>query len=374
MAHEIEFRNGVAQMAYVGATPWHGLGKRLDVAPTTVAEACRMAGLAGWEVQLQQLYLADGRKVDQFATVRKLDGAIVGNGVGSNYRVVQNEVALAPFDAFLKAGAASVETAGSLKGGSKVWLLAKVNRPDAVVVPRSDDRVAQYLVVATSHDGSIAVSFQTTPIRVVCQNTLSAAMGDGRNAMRVRHTASAEATLDAVTGAIEKMDADFRKSADMWKALAKVQVTEAKVRAYIDAVFPPAPGKVTAPPAELMDLDDVIPGKAPASNGVADFASLLSRPARINATQDETTRLLGKPAGARDESRRVQDNVIEILERGGRGLDMPGVKGTAWAAYNAVTEYLTWERGRSNDNRMQALWFGDIGKRALSAAADSFLK
>lgn len=373
MAHEIEIRNGRASMMYVGQTPWHGLGTRLETAPATVAEALRMAGLAGWEVQLQRLYLSDGRAVDSFATVRKLDGAVLGSGMGSNYRVVQNETALAPFDAFLRAGAASVETAGSLKGGSKVWLLAKVNKPDAVVVPRSDDRVAQYLVVATSHDGSTAVCLQATPIRVVCQNTLSMAMGDGSRSMRIRHTAGAGAALDAVTGAIEKMDGDFRRTTEMWKALASKSVTETSVRAYVDAVFPPPPVKAKSVPAADLNLDELVTSKP--IGGVADFASLLGRAARISAGQpDDASRLLGLPAGAREESRRVQDNVIEILERGGRGLDMPGVRGTAWGAYNAVTEYLTWERGRSNDNRMGALWFGDVGKRALSAAADSFLK
>lgn len=369
MAHEIAFANGKAQMMYVGETPWHGLGVKLATPPATVGEALKAAGLDGWNVKLQQLQLSDGRKVDCWATVRA-DGAILGSGMGGNYRVVQNEVALAPFEPFLRSGSATVETAGALKGGSKVWLLAKIARPDAVIVPRSDDRVAQYLLVATSHDGSIAVTFLPTPTRVVCNNTLSIAMNldrQGRartnNGMRIRHTDSAAASLDAVTNAIEKMDANFRSTADMWRALAGKSVTETQVRAYIDAVFPPPPAKPAKSAPAMVELDDAI-GTA------ATFASLLSKPARLKAQTDE----LGHASEqAETSTRRVADNIIEILERGGRGLDMPGVRGTAWGAYNAVTEYLTWERGRSNDNRMASVWFGDVGKRALSAAADTFL-
>lgn len=364
MAHEIAFANGKAQMAYVGQVPWHGLGTQMQVPPATVAEALRMAGLDGWNVELQQLMLPDGRKVDTYATVRPSDGAILGSGVGGNYRVVQNETALAPFDPFLRAGSATIETCGALKGGSKVWMLAKVARPDAVIVPRSDDRVALYLLIATSHDGSIAVSFLPTATRVVCNNTLTVAMdldGNGRargKSMRIRHTDSANANLDAVTKAIDRMDADFRATATMWTALASKGVNETQIRAYIDAVFPPPPkaSKAAAPVA---------------NNGAADFASLMGRKVQLPAEQDT----IAYASDVADKStRRVADNIVEILERGGRGLDMPGVRGTAWGAYNAVTEYLTWERGRSNDNRMASVWFGDVGKRALTAAADTFLR
>lgn len=371
MSHGIEIRNGRAQMLFVGERPWHGLGTQMATPPASTEEALSVAGLAGWNVQLRQLFLGDGTPVDSYATVRN-DGAVLGTGHKAGYNVVQTEQAFVPVSAFIRSRAADIETAGSLKGGSKVWLLLKINKPDAVIVPRADDRVAKYLLVATSFDGSIAVCFLLTGVRVVCQNTLSMALGRGSAALRIRHTASAHDSLALVSEAIERANNEFERVADMFRALAKVNVTSAQLRAYIDAVFPPAIKAATKAPAETLELDELITPIAAA--GKADFAALLGRPAQLSIESDPAAEINYHAAAAEKATRRVQDAIVEIFETGGRGLDMPGVKGTAWAAYNSVTEYLTWERGRSSDNRMQQAWFGDVGKRALNAAADAFLK
>lgn len=379
MAHEIETVNGKARMIYRGAKPWHDLGTQIPMdLRLLVDQALAMADMAALDVQLQRLSLPDGRPVDCYAAVRR-DGKVVGAGMGVQYRIVQLEDAFAPADALIKSGLASIETVGSLKEGSRAWMLLKVNRPDAVIVAKSDDRVAKYLLIATSFDGSLAVVFEITGIRVVCQNTLSMALNAGGSKFKIRHTRSATTALDAVTDAIERADKQFELVAEMFRALAKVQVNEAKVRAYIDAVFPPPPAKPSkAAPVvgELIELPESPRPVAVTAAGVADFAALLKgnfRPSDPTAQDADVVRLVGARPADDNGNRRVQDNVIELLESGGRGLDLPGVKGTAWGAYNAVTEYLTWERGRSDDNRLNQAWFGDIGKRALTAAADTFL-
>jgi phage/plasmid-like protein (TIGR03299 family) len=329
MAHEVE------NMMFVGETPWHGLGRKLETPPATVKEALIAGGL-DWAVQRHQLQLADGRLVDQFAVVRTSDNSILGT-VGGGYRPMQNADAFSFFDPFLQAGAVKIDTAGSLRGGARVWMLAQIDRPDSVIVKKADDRVRKYLLLAHGHDGHLAIHVGFTPVRVVCHNTLSAAIPEARKGARadhkrntgmfkVRHTSNAADLLTEVQATIERADKDFEKAADFFRTLAGKQVrSAAKLREYVDAVFPPTSKKAPAADDDVKD--------------------------------------------------RVLFSEIEKLFVKGRGNDLPGVKGTAWAAYNAVTEYLTWERGGSNDNRLDTLWFrnGGVAERAVDAAKQVLL-
>ena len=350
MAHMVE------TMAYVGATPWHGLGRKLATPPATVQEALAAAGL-DWNVSLVQLQLPDGRKVDQFATVRDRDSAILGT-VGAAYRPMQNADAFAFFNPFVASGSATIETAGSLRGGARVWMLCKIARPDSVIVKQADDRVAKYLMVAHGHDGHLSIMVGETPVRVVCQNTLSAALNGGTGLLNIRHTSKAGDTLKSVQEAIERADHDFERAAEMFRALAGVRVTEATVRQYIEAVFPK--------PAKAAKLAAAAP-----ANDANPMEALMARDFVPRIVSDESSEDAKGRKG-------VADNILEIFEKGGRGgdLNLPGVKGTAWAAYNAVTEYLTWDRGRSADARLNNLWLGgraNVSARAVTAAADTFL-
>src|SRR4029077_9765938 len=125
MAHEVE------NMLYVGATPWHSLGVKLDAAPST-AEAIKAAGL-NWEVGLKNLLTVDGEAVSHKATYRVSDGRILGV-VGPAYKPIQNSLAFSWFDPFVESGEASIETAGSLRNGQRVWVLAKLNREPSEIV------------------------------------------------------------------------------------------------------------------------------------------------------------------------------------------------------------------------------------------------
>lgn len=332
MAHEVE------QMMYVGETPWHGLGKRLD-SPPTIGDAIIQGGL-DWTVSTIQLQLPDGRKVDRYATIRSSDNSILGT-VGAGYTPAQNAETFQFFQPFLDQKVASIETAGSLRKGARVWMLAKIDRADSVIVPASDDRVSKYLLVANGHDGGLALHVGITPIRVVCQNTLSAAVADRQTStIKIRHTSGVVDALKVVQETIERVEHDFEKAAEVFRALAQVQVTEGMLRDFVDRVFRRQKLKMRA-------------------------AAEAARASMAIEVIDETE--------TKERESTVYKAIAERFETG-KGNDMKGVKGTGWAAYNAATEYLTWSRGDDKDVRLQNLWFGGVGDRALVAAAETFLQ
>jgi phage/plasmid-like protein (TIGR03299 family) len=149
MSHEVE------TMAYAGATPWHGLGTPLaDEDLYDWEKASVKAGL-NWEAERVPLVTADTQdKVSHFAIRRKTDGKILG-AVGKKYTILQNKDAFKWFQPYLEAREASLETAGSLKEGSRIFVLAKLSR-DPIVVAAGDE-VLKYLLLSHSHDGSLAV-------------------------------------------------------------------------------------------------------------------------------------------------------------------------------------------------------------------------
>lgn len=316
MSHEVE------SMMYVRDVPWHGLGKRLETPPTT-REAIVMAGL-DWEVALKTLVIQENQQeVGWNATVRSTDGSILGV-VGPTYKPLQNVEAFNFFDPFVESGAATLETAGSLKNGRRVWVLAKAAGDPIEIV--KNDAVERFILLSNSHDGTLAVRVGFTPIRVVCNNTLGMAHSDGASKLlRVRHTKKAVETLEQIREIMDLMNQEFVATAEQYKSLAKLRVDEKTLKEYVRLVFNPKAVEVEPETEESSD-------------------------GRVDKTFN---------------------NILPLFESG-RGNDLPGVAGTMWAAYNAVTEYTTWERGRTQDNRLDSLWFGDsakVNQRALKLAA-----
>ena len=171
----------VESMFYVRQTPWHGLGIRVQNAPSS-KEALVMAGL-DWEVQQRQMKTEDETPVSgYYANVRSSDNKVLGV-VSDKYAVVQNREAFAFTDGLLGAGV-RYETAGSLMGGRRVWMLAKL--PNEYII--RGDRVSPYLVFSNSHDGSGSIKVALTPIRVVCNNTLCMALQTAKRSWSTRHT------------------------------------------------------------------------------------------------------------------------------------------------------------------------------------------
>jgi phage/plasmid-like protein (TIGR03299 family) len=162
MAHEID------TMAFLGKTPWHGLGTALEASDLyDWQRTCAKAGL-DWEVELTPLVTADtNAKVTHRAVRRKSDNRILGV-VGPKYCPLQNKDAFKWFQPFLDAKEAALHTAGSLCNGSRVWVLAKVSRDPLVIA--AGDEVEKFVLLSHGHDGSLAVRVGFTPIRVVFQS------------------------------------------------------------------------------------------------------------------------------------------------------------------------------------------------------------
>jgi phage/plasmid-like protein (TIGR03299 family) len=197
MPHNLNQENGQASMMYVGEAPWHKLGTRLD-GPATAVDAIRAAGL-NWQVIKQPLYA--GRESPRllpgyFAVVRddhwqKGETKVLGV-LGREYTPLQNSDAFAFFDPIVGEKAAVYRTAGALGQGERIWLLAKL--PDDIRVV-GDDIAEKYLLLSNSHDGKSSVQLKFTPIRVVCENTLTMALRSGPT-LRAAHTKDLPQRLD----------------------------------------------------------------------------------------------------------------------------------------------------------------------------------
>ncbi len=198
MGHNVSFKNGKARMFYWGGLPWHGLGTKLD-GPATSAEAIKAAQLDSNVIKVP-LCAVDKRGSagvpDFFATVPedgwgKL-GCPVFGVVGKDYKPLQNVDAFRFFDSIVGMGAAVYHTAGALGNGSRVWILAKLPSSIRVV---GEDVADKYLLLSNGHDGHTAIQIKFTPVRVVCQNTLTRALkGGGRSTSPTSPTCPAAST------------------------------------------------------------------------------------------------------------------------------------------------------------------------------------
>lgn len=306
----------VETMFYTGATPWHGLGEKLEEAPT-ISEAIEASGL-NWEVGTKDLVTVDGQSVPARATYRKSDNSILGV-VGPRYVPLQNKSAFEWFQPFVDAGECSLHTGGSLSNGQKVWVLAQLNRDPSEIV--SGDEVQKFILLSNSHDGTTAIRVGYTPIRVVCVNTLAFAHSHKEsNLLRIRHTRSSKTALDNVRDIMDNINAQFEATAEQYRFLASRDFNQADVQKYVKV---------------LLGVDK----KAP-----------------------------------EDIKTRTQNILTEILATiEGPKQSMPGVRGTWWAAYNGFNEYLNYTKGRNTNNRLESLWFGQNGtdnNKALQLATE----
>jgi phage/plasmid-like protein (TIGR03299 family) len=292
----------VEQMMFVGATPWHGLGNKVD-ADIGVEDAIVAAGL-DWEVGLKDLQTVDGIPVNHRATYRKTDGSILGV-VGPRYTPLQNKDSFDWFQPFIDAGECGIHTAGSLHSGQKVWVLAQLNRDSSEIVPGDD--VSKFILLSNSHDGTTAIRVGYTPIRVVCVNTLAMAhsKGSGSQLIRIRHTRSSKNNLEQVRDIMDNINAQFEATAEQFRFLASKNFNQADIRRYVKT---------------MLGIEGTVDG-------------------------DIKTR-----------TRNIMDEILALVE--GPKQSATNVRGTWWAAYNGYNEYLNYNKGRTEDNRLDSLWFG----------------
>ena len=296
-------------------SPWAGIGKQLDK-PETVHDAMVQAGM-DWRVEKHSLFLSNGEEIKDKAIVRNDNGTVLGV-VSDKWTPYQNEDAFRWFEPFVDSNEVEFSTAGAFKQGRITWILARLNRDNAEIA--AGDEVAKYLLLSNSHDGKLAVRVGFTPIRIVCVNTLhSAHKASASKLLRVNHSQHVKRNVTDIREIINTANADFEATAEQYRFLASRQVSRSDLESYVKIVL----GK------EGIERDDI------------------------------STRTKNQMA-----------TIVALFDEG-RGNKNPAIAGSWWAAYNGVTEWLSYERGNSNDNRMSSLWFGNnanVNKLAFEQA------
>jgi len=311
MAHEVEMIDGVAQMAYAGDKPWHGLGVEVsnDLTP---AQMMKKAGL-DWTVEKVNSFIeVDGERIPtgQQSLVRSSDNKILTN-VGGDWNPVQNSEAFEFFSEYVLAGDMEMNTAGSLKGGSNVFALAKVKDSFTIL---GEDQVDSYLLFSNPHQYGKAIDVRFTPIRVVCSNTLTFSLNSAsKNFVKLNHRSVFDA--DQVKETLGIAHDKFSQYKEMAEFLSTRRFTAESLVQFYNDVFP-----YTHKESEVKTVKD------------------LSKTAR---------------------------DAYEVLET------QPGAnfgEGTWWQALNSVTYLTDHKLGRNADTRMQSAWFGVNQSRKIKAA------
>lgn len=214
MSHELDIRNGKAAMAYVGATPWHGLGQSLDAAASKDVWA-REAGMAHEILTAPVFYDVGGKKRSmpgKVVTYRSDDGAPMGV-VSNNFKVVQPMEALDLMFDLAEVHGFKMETAGVLFNGRKYWALART--PEGFSIGKKD-AVRSHLLMSTACDGSMATVVKYVATRVVCNNTVQVALGENNKdgTIRVRHNQEFKADkVKEELGLFQSAFSDFKELA-----------------------------------------------------------------------------------------------------------------------------------------------------------------
>ena len=307
----------IESMMHFGTMPWHN-----DSTPIAeehlydMEQGIKTSGM-DWEVALKNLVTVDGEAVTSKACYRKSDNKILGV-VGPRWTPVQNWDMFKWFQPWLDTKEVMLHTAGSLCGGEKVWVLCQIVS-DVMEIVKGDE-VAKFILLANSHNGSMAVRAGFTPIRVVCANTLAASIHCAESKLiRVRHSSKVNENLENIREIMNLANQEFEATAEQYKLLASKSIHSGDLRKYVKI---------------LLDVETV-------------------------ADADLPTRTKG-----------IMEEIFHLIESG-KGQDNPLVKGTYWAAYNGMNEYLNYNKGRNASNRLDSLWFGQgaaLNIKALETA------
>lgn len=237
----------VEAMMYAGQVPWHGVGTAVPSEVTT-AEAIRLCQL-DWDVEVAPIVTNDQKRtavVHKRVTRRVQDQAILGI-VNKGYKPIQNRDAFGMLDTIIGKDTASIHTAGSLEGGSKVFMLAKM--PEPLIIGKDqgiEDLVDRYLLLSSAHDGTRPLQCLFTPVRVVCSNTLAIALSNSAKddkltcapRVSIRHNVNAAEAMKQAELAMARAVRYYGKFGDFANFLTTVQVAAKQVELLIEKVFP----------------------------------------------------------------------------------------------------------------------------------------
>ena len=305
MAHELEIVDGKAQMAYVGALPWHGLGTKVE-GDITPDQFQKVAGL-DWTVEKQDMYTVNGVKIpNKQALVRTSDNTVLDT-VGSGWNPVQNSEAFNFFQEYVMAGDMEMHTAGSLKDGQLVWALAKTNESFELF---KGDVTENYFLFTNPHQFGKAINIRMTPIRVVCNNTL---------------TLSLSAKSDSM------ITVNHRKEFDVEEVKEQMGIAREKMEQY-------------------KSMAEFLGAKRYSADNVVNYFN----------------EVFGSPAKSDDKiftSRNAKIAHENLQEQPGAEF----AEGSWWQAFNSVTHMTDHLQGRSTDGRLTSAWYGRNRKVKLKA-------
>jgi phage/plasmid-like protein (TIGR03299 family) len=325
MAHKIDNSKGFNAFISFAAPAWHGLGKTFQE-PLTTQQALTAGGLDYQVVKLPNIHLLPNMveiiSDSSFFTLRTDCNKVLGDKLGKDYQVLQNIDALNVVDEILQSGKATIETAGAIDEGRRVFICLKV---DKSIFVGSNDEIKQYVLIATSHDGSLSTTVLPTNVRVVCNNTLTAALRGATGQIKIRHTSNAALRLKEAARVLRLISDNTGINADNYNSMLENKISKEQMFNYFGNIF--------------LNVDE------------------------IKSLQD------GKKF-REIVSTRKQNILSEVLSfaNSGTGQDLANVGGlNMWSAYNAITGFITRKKFDTVDARANSLIFGSSAQQIKEA-------
>jgi phage/plasmid-like protein (TIGR03299 family) len=240
MSHNLTITNGKAEMfSGQNITPWHGLGK-IVAGLLTAKEAIDAASL-NWNVKPLPVFV-DGKQVEHYQAMTRDDNGKVLSILGKRYTPIQNSDAFEFFDSVIGEGQAVYDTAGSLAEGAKVWIMAKL-KGSLFIDSNPNDTIDKNVLLATSHDGSSSLQMMIVATRVVCQNTLSVALSEAQNVIKIRHTKNYANKKDAAMKALGLCNAYFDDLQTVINSLARHPMAKSEMVKFAEKLIPTSEDK-----------------------------------------------------------------------------------------------------------------------------------
>jgi phage/plasmid-like protein (TIGR03299 family) len=304
----------VENMMYVGEKPWHGLGVYAGEEGIRSKDALRLSGL-DWKViklpnfacknafeTTQEFHKEYIHNPESYSILRETDSKILGT-VGKTYQPVQNSEAFEFLDSLIDDGQVKIYSAGSLQGGKLVWIQGKI---EGNLEPLPNDISQMFISFGNNHDGKGSLKIFFTLMRIVCQNTWQIGLKEALRLLHIRHTGQIQDKIKAAKETLGLSKRVMDEYTIFAKALTQVQMDTQALESFVKALFPPKSDG----------------GLTPQTCG--------------------------------------NQMALRHLFEAGQGTEIPGVRGTAWGALNATTEFVNYTKvsTKSVENRLNSTWFG----------------
>jgi phage/plasmid-like protein (TIGR03299 family) len=304
MAHMIDESNGRANICYIGERPWHGMGT--EMADGADLDQWRIAaGLNHSVLRAKVQYQHDGELRDgEGSILLRSDNGNMLSHVTDRYKIVQPKEVIEFYRDLCDVHGFKMETAGALSDGKRIWALARTG--EGFTVGRND-RVENYLMLATSYDKSMATRAMMTTVRVVCHNTLTMAVANKNTGVSIGHSAMFDAAKVKIDLGV--MDAASGIMADAFKAMTERKVSNTDAMKWI--------AKVVFEAETQKQLDELS-----------------------------------------TKARNIVTDIFTLYNGKGKGSSFETANGTAFGLMNAITEHVDHHASRNVNNRLQSAWFG----------------